>query len=253
MIEVTSIQQDYKHQDTTYSSLLFSVHVKRRSAFYVANVILPGIAINYLSMFNFAIPPESGEKIGYGVTIFLAQTVNMMLISNFMPQGASSIPLLGQYLLFSLSFIALSLLLTIYMVSLYIDPMPEKCKGRQLLRFALMKVRPILGPKFPSSKPIKYVHGTLSIASALPFIGADKREVSAAQNGGKDNDTEVIRPARKNSEKTSVGDLTEREQMVVGCETLNRMCFIVSFLLMTIVTSGYMIVLMNYSHSKLNA
>ena len=173
MIEVKSTPEQYLYQGTEYSSIIFSVHVKRRSAFYVANVILPGIAINYLSMFNFAIPPESGEKVNYGVTIFLAQTFNMMLISDFVPHGATSIPVLGQFLLFSLFFIAMSLLLTMYMVSLYIDPMPEKSKGRQLLRFALMKVRPILGPKFPSSEPIKYVHGKISVNSNHLHADAD--------------------------------------------------------------------------------
>ena len=64
--------------------------------------------------------------------------------------------------------------------------------------------------------------------------------------------TGVISSATRKTSAKTVGDLTEREQMVVGCETLNRVCFLFSFLFVTIVTASYMTILVNYSESKLN-
>ena len=237
------------YRDRNFSSIVYSVHLKRRSAFYVANVIIPSVAINYLTLFNFVIPANSEEKITYGVTIFLAQTVNMMMVSNMMPHGASSIPLFGQYLLFSIIFIASSLLVTIFLVSSFIDQMSDQSYGGKVLRFALKNVSPILGPKIPrrdvSGGDKKVEELALDDKSADKISAKDSVPDNTVQGG------ESKTNKRNGSKKASVEDLTHDEQILIGCVTLNRACFLFSFLLMTVMTSAYMIILNTTSDNEI--
>ena len=241
--DVVNVESDQlkTYRGQNFSSLFFAVHLKRKSAFYVANVIAPSIAINYLSLFNFVIPAESGEKISYGVTIFLAQTVNMMMISNSMPQGASSIPLLGQYLVFSILFIATCLLVTIFMVSGYIDPMSNHSKVGKALRFVLERIRPIMGPKNPKRDVLtdKKVEETT----------LNNNSVNLDDNAR--NDDKIEQKAGSSSEETSLDGLTQQEQVVIAYATMNRVFFVISFLLMTFLTAIYMIILSANSDSKI--
>ena len=108
---------------------------------------------SYLNVFNFMIPCESGEKIGYGVTIFLAQTVNLMIISELMPSGGQSVPILGQYLLASIIYIVFSLLATIIIITIYLSPFPENVIKPGVVKFILTKLTPYFGPKFKPKRP----------------------------------------------------------------------------------------------------
>lgn len=67
-------------------------------------------------MLLFILPPDSGEKIGLGVTILLAFFVNSLVISNYTPEGASDLPVIGIYFLFNIFQVSLSLFATIFVL-----------------------------------------------------------------------------------------------------------------------------------------
>ena len=46
--------------------LSYYIVVWRRTAFYMVNYVLPALLINIISLFVFAMPSESGEKITLG-------------------------------------------------------------------------------------------------------------------------------------------------------------------------------------------
>ena len=84
----------------------------------MSNVILPSIVINYLSSASFLIPTSSDENIGFSVTIFLAQTVNLMSTSQFIPNGGFEVPVWGKYLVVSIVHLTAIILLNIKLASL---------------------------------------------------------------------------------------------------------------------------------------
>ena len=92
---------------------MFTLKTERRSGFFVANMIFPSILINYLSLASFMIPSWSEESIGFSVTIFLAQTVNMITTSQYIPNGGSEIPIWGRYLVASLIHLTLVVLINV--------------------------------------------------------------------------------------------------------------------------------------------
>ena len=78
----------------------FSVSMVRRSAFYVVNLLLPMLAMLVLQIFVFVLPAESGERIGYSITVLLATSVFLSMVCAFLPTTViPSIPIISFKLL----------------------------------------------------------------------------------------------------------------------------------------------------------
>ena len=48
-----------------------------------------------LATLVFLLPPESGEKIGLSITVFLALCVNLLLVAEMMPATSLETPIIG--------------------------------------------------------------------------------------------------------------------------------------------------------------
>jgi hypothetical protein len=46
--------------------VMFEIHLRRRTLYFVVNLIFPCILISFMSVVGFALPPDSGEKIALG-------------------------------------------------------------------------------------------------------------------------------------------------------------------------------------------
>ncbi|KAK3101434.1 hypothetical protein FSP39_003556 [Pinctada imbricata] len=64
----------------------FSIIIRRRPGFYIVNLVLPIMAMLVLQLFVFLLPVESGERIGYSITILLAISVFFSIITDFIPE-----------------------------------------------------------------------------------------------------------------------------------------------------------------------
>ncbi|XP_021351922.1 acetylcholine receptor subunit alpha-type unc-38-like [Mizuhopecten yessoensis] len=80
----------------------FSITVKRKPQYILYNVVLPIIMLSLLSVFVFALPVDSGEKMGYIMTLYLAFAVFLTIVSASLPVS-SSMSLLSLYLILLLS------------------------------------------------------------------------------------------------------------------------------------------------------
>jgi hypothetical protein len=87
--------------------------------FYVLNIILPVVLLSMLNVFVFLPPTESGEKISYAMTVFLAFAVFLTIISSTLPRNSESISVLGAYLIYQSLQSTLILLLTAFQQRLY--------------------------------------------------------------------------------------------------------------------------------------
>ena len=116
----------------------------RYTAYFVINLIMPSFMINVLCIFNFMIPCSSGEKAGYGITVFLAQSVNLMVVMEMMPQGGVSI--LGMFLAVSIALIGLSLLMNIITLRVY---SPQDCSVPPSIRLRKLgkRLQCLVGPR----------------------------------------------------------------------------------------------------------
>lgn len=77
-----------------YTEVTFTLLLKRRSSFYIFNLLLPCFLISFLAPLGFYLPADSGEKVSLGVTVLLALTVFQLLVAESMPP-AESMPYIG--------------------------------------------------------------------------------------------------------------------------------------------------------------
>ena len=50
-----------------YPFVMFEIHIRRRTLYFVFNLIFPCILISLMSLLGFLLPPDSSEKIGLGI------------------------------------------------------------------------------------------------------------------------------------------------------------------------------------------
>ena len=81
--------------DDIYTELSYTVHIRRRSLYYIFNIIIPCIMLSSLTLLTFCLPCHSREKIGLGLTVFLTFSMFMLLIAEAVPTTSQSIPLLS--------------------------------------------------------------------------------------------------------------------------------------------------------------
>ena len=83
-----------------YPDVTFYVVMRRRTLYYLFNIIFPCLWLTVLSLLGFWLPPDSGEKITLGITVLLAFSVFMLLIAESMPATSEFVPLIGKTTLY---------------------------------------------------------------------------------------------------------------------------------------------------------
>lgn len=110
------------------SRVSFSLTLVTSSSYYVINIIIPVVLLGVLNVFTFVLPADSGEKMGYSVTVFLSFAVFLTVVSSELPKTSGSI--LGYYLIFQLSIGTLVVLVTALELRFHhkSEPAPEKLR-----------------------------------------------------------------------------------------------------------------------------
>jgi len=78
-----------------FSTIEYTLVMSRVSLYYFMYILLPLISLAFLFLLVFHIPPDSGERMGFGVTILLSITVYLLVISEKLPEKSNDTPMLG--------------------------------------------------------------------------------------------------------------------------------------------------------------
>lgn len=84
------------------SKIRFSITMKRKPLFVVINIIIPIILLSILNIFTFQIPTDTGERMGYTITVWLAFAVFLTIVSASLPKSSDTVPLLSIYIIIQL-------------------------------------------------------------------------------------------------------------------------------------------------------
>uniref|UniRef100_A0A8P4GMV9 Acetylcholine receptor subunit delta n=1 Tax=Dicentrarchus labrax TaxID=13489 RepID=A0A8P4GMV9_DICLA len=103
-----------KHQDIT-----FYLTIKRKPLFYIVNIIIPCVLISFLASLVYYLPADSGEKMTLSISVLLAQSVFLLLISQRLPETSMSVPLIVKYLMFIMVLVTVVVLNCVVVLNLH--------------------------------------------------------------------------------------------------------------------------------------
>ena len=84
-------------EQSSYSTIEYSFSFKRRARYYVMIIMLPVCLLSLLCCAVFILPPDSGEKIGFSLTVLLSYAVYLSLIADSIPETSLTLSLLSKY------------------------------------------------------------------------------------------------------------------------------------------------------------
>ncbi|KAI8513472.1 hypothetical protein Bbelb_101110 [Branchiostoma belcheri] len=92
-----------KHEDIfyvccpePYPLVTFTIYIRRRSMYYLIFLVSPCLLFSIMTILGFYLPPEAGERVGLGITVLLAFTVFLLMVSELMPPTSSAVPLIDE-------------------------------------------------------------------------------------------------------------------------------------------------------------
>ncbi|KAI8486048.1 Neuronal acetylcholine receptor subunit beta-4 [Branchiostoma belcheri] len=121
-----------------YPSVVLTLRLKRLRLFYIVNMVIPCVNMLILNIAAFFIPPDSGERLGFTITILLALVVFLQLLTDQLPHTSRATPLLGKYFSSTIIIVTISILATILVIRLSLSSPPSRPLPRWL-RLVLLK------------------------------------------------------------------------------------------------------------------
>ncbi|XP_062942108.1 neuronal acetylcholine receptor subunit alpha-2 [Cynocephalus volans] len=102
-----------------YPDITFAFVIRRLPLFYTINLLIPCLLISCLTVLVFHLPSDCGEKITLCISVLLSLTVFLLLITEIIPSTSLVIPLIGEYLLFTMIFVTLSIVVTVFVLNVH--------------------------------------------------------------------------------------------------------------------------------------
>uniref|UniRef100_A0A672GPX0 Neuronal acetylcholine receptor subunit beta-2-like n=1 Tax=Salarias fasciatus TaxID=181472 RepID=A0A672GPX0_SALFA len=105
--------------DITYLDITYDFVIKRKPLFYTINLIIPCVLITSLAILVFYLPSDCGEKMTLCISVLLALTVFLLLISKIVPPTSLAVPLIGKYLMFTMVLVTFSIVSTVCVLNVH--------------------------------------------------------------------------------------------------------------------------------------
>uniref|UniRef100_A0A8C8ZAE0 Cholinergic receptor nicotinic beta 3 subunit n=1 Tax=Prolemur simus TaxID=1328070 RepID=A0A8C8ZAE0_PROSS len=104
----------YSYPFVTYSFIL-----RRLPLFYTLFLIIPCLGLSFLTVLVFYLPSDEGEKLSLSTSVLVSLTVFLLVIEEIIPSSSKVIPLIGEYLLFIMIFVTLSIIVTVFVINVH--------------------------------------------------------------------------------------------------------------------------------------
>nr|XP_060611697.1 neuronal acetylcholine receptor subunit alpha-3 [Anolis sagrei ordinatus] len=121
IIKAPGYKHDIKYNccEAVYPDITYSLYIRRLPLFYTINMIIPCLLISFLTVLVFYLPSDCGEKVTLCISVLLSLTVFLLVITETIPSTSLVIPLIGEYLLFTMIFVTLSIVITVFVLNVH--------------------------------------------------------------------------------------------------------------------------------------
>ncbi|XP_001495566.2 acetylcholine receptor subunit delta [Equus przewalskii] len=97
----------------------FYLIIRRKPLFYVINILVPCVLISFMINLVFYLPADCGEKTSMAISVLLAQSVFLLLISKRLPATSMAIPLIGKFLLFGMVLVTMAVVMCVIVLNIH--------------------------------------------------------------------------------------------------------------------------------------
>uniref|UniRef100_A0A8C5PVK3 5-hydroxytryptamine receptor 3A n=1 Tax=Leptobrachium leishanense TaxID=445787 RepID=A0A8C5PVK3_9ANUR len=118
LLYVLSQYREFVEHEDSFAEMKFHVVIKRRPLFYAVNLLLPSMFLMVMDIIGFYLPPDSGERVSFKITLLLGYSVFLIIVSDTLPATAIGTPLIGVYFVVCMALLVISLTETILIVRL---------------------------------------------------------------------------------------------------------------------------------------
>nr|XP_029503072.1 neuronal acetylcholine receptor subunit beta-4-like [Oncorhynchus nerka] len=115
-------RRTFSSSEPIYVDVTYDFLIKRNEyipLFYTINLIIPCVLITSLAVLVFYLPSDCGEKISLCVSVLLALTVFLLLISKIVPPTSLDVPLIGKYLMFTMVLVTFSIVTSVCVLNVH--------------------------------------------------------------------------------------------------------------------------------------
>ncbi|XP_060071706.1 acetylcholine receptor subunit alpha-like [Ylistrum balloti] len=128
----------------SFDMAIYYITIKRRHLNFLVSVVIPVIMLALVNPFVFILPFNSGERASYSITVLLAFTVYMTVVSDRMPASSQPMSYISYYLLSLVGISVIIVTMNIFQMRTYTkhdddEPVPEWLK--KLYLFSKNKLR----------------------------------------------------------------------------------------------------------------
>ncbi|XP_053546032.1 5-hydroxytryptamine receptor 3A-like [Bombina bombina] len=97
LLYVLSQYRTFVENEDSFAEMKFHVVIKRRPLFYAVNLLLPSMFLMVMDIIGFYLPPDSGERVSFKITLLLGYSVFLIIVSDTLPATAIGTPLIGKF------------------------------------------------------------------------------------------------------------------------------------------------------------
>ncbi|XP_068603972.1 acetylcholine receptor subunit delta [Brachionichthys hirsutus] len=156
-----------KHQDIT-----FYLIIKRKPLFYIVNIIIPCVLISFLASLVYYLPADSGEKMTLSISVLLAQSVFLLLISQRLPETSMSIPLIVKYLMFIMVLVTVVVLNCVVVLNLHFRTPSTHVMSAWTKQFFLDRLPRLLRMSHPAEEELPWDGALPRRSSSVGYIAS---------------------------------------------------------------------------------
>ncbi|XP_076878048.1 neuronal acetylcholine receptor subunit beta-3b [Brachyhypopomus gauderio] len=119
ILSATGIKGSRRDGMLSYPFITYSFILKRLPLFYTLFLIIPCLGLSFLTVLVFYLPSDEGEKVSLSTSVLVSLTVFLLVIEEIIPSSSKVIPLIGEYLLFIMIFVTLSIVVTVFVINVH--------------------------------------------------------------------------------------------------------------------------------------
>ncbi|XP_069482522.1 neuronal acetylcholine receptor subunit beta-3 isoform X2 [Ambystoma mexicanum] len=119
IIKASGMKGNRKDGIYSYPFITYSFVLRRLPLFYTLFLIVPCLGLSFLTVLVFYLPSDEGEKLSLSTSVLVSLTVFLLVIEEIIPSSSKVIPLIGEYLLFIMIFVTLSIIVTVFVINVH--------------------------------------------------------------------------------------------------------------------------------------